>query len=67
MKSDPLQIENIFPEHGLTDPHVMIVDDRLYLGMGHDQSWDVEFNWTMDRWEIWSTDDLKTWVKETTI
>ncbi|WP_010521874.1 family 43 glycosylhydrolase [Aquimarina agarivorans] len=45
----------------------MIVDDRLYLGMGHDKSWDIEFNWTMDRWEIWSTNDLKTWVKETVI
>lgn len=63
----PVKIVNIFPEHGLTDPHFMIVGDRLYLGMGHDQSWDVEFDWTMDRWEIWSTDDLKTWVKETTI
>ncbi|WP_281991584.1 family 43 glycosylhydrolase [Aquimarina aggregata] len=67
IESIPLKIENIFPEHGLTDPHYMIVDDRLYLGMGHDRSWDIESNWTMDRWEIWSTDDLKTWVKETTI
>lgn len=65
--ANPIQIENIFPEHGLTDPHFMIVNDRLYLGMGHDKSWDIEFNWTMDRWEIWSTSDLKTWVKETTI
>jgi len=45
----------------------MIVDDKLFIGMGHDESWDIEFNWTMDRWEIWSTNDLKTWVKETTI
>ena len=63
----PVKIVNIFPEHGLTDPHVMIVDDRLYMGMGHDQSWDVEFDWTMDRWEIWSTGDLKSWKKETVI
>lgn len=65
--SDTVQILNIFPEHGLTDPHVMIVDDRLYLGVGHDQSWDTEQDWTMDRWEIWSTDDLGTWRKESMI
>lgn len=65
--SNPVKITNIFPEHGLTDPHVMIVGDRLYLGMGHDKSWNTEFDWTMDRWEIWSTDDLKTWTKETVI
>ncbi|MDO6761265.1 family 43 glycosylhydrolase [Tamlana sp. 2_MG-2023] len=64
---NPVKITNIFPEHGLTDPHVMQVGDRLYLGMGHDQSWDIEYDWTMDRWEIWSTNDLKTWVKETVI
>jgi len=65
--SDPVQILNIFPEHGLTDPHVMIVDDRLYLACGHDQSWDVDSDWTMDRWEIWSTADLKEWRKECVI
>ncbi len=65
--SDPVMILNVFPEHGLTDPHNMIVGDRLYLCCGHDQSWDVDRDWTMDRWEIWSTDDLKTWRKESVI
>jgi len=65
--ADPVKITNIFPQHGLTDPHTMIVGDRLYIGLGHDQSWDIETTWTMDRWEIWSTSDLKTWVKETEI
>ena len=67
VESDPVQILNIFPEHGLTDPHVMIVDNRLYLGVGHDQSWDIEEDWTMDRWEIWSTADLREWRRETII
>ena len=67
VESDPVKITNIFPQHGLTDPHFMIVGHRLYLAMGHDKSWDTETDWMMDRWEIWSTDDLKTWVKETVI
>ncbi|WP_049721011.1 family 43 glycosylhydrolase [Gilvimarinus polysaccharolyticus] len=65
--SQPVQILNVFPEHGLTDPHVMQVNGRLYMGMGHDKTWDTETDWTMDRWEIWSTNDLTTWRKETTM
>lgn len=50
----------LFPEQGLTDPHTMVVGDRLYLICGHDASWDNE-DWLMDQWQIWSTADLRNW------
>lgn len=56
----------IFPEQGLTDPHTMIVGDRLYLICGHDASWANE-NWVMDEWQIHSTTDLVYWRFETRI
>lgn len=56
----------LFPEQGLTDPHTMVVGDRLYLICGHDASWDNE-DWVMDEWQIHSTTDLKHWRFETRI
>lgn len=61
---NPVLIHNLFPEHGLTDPHVWIENGKLYLFGGHDQSWFTNDTWKMDRWEIWSTADLKTWQLE---
>ncbi len=58
---------NLFPEKGLTDPHCLIENGRLYLFCGHDKSWKTEDNWLMDRWEIWSTTDLKDWKYESKI
>lgn len=63
----PVKIENLFPERGLTDPHAMIVDGRLFVGCGRDESWDTQSTWKMDCWEFWSTDDLKTWRYESTL
>lgn len=60
-------IENVFPELGFADPHFMVVDETLYVGMGHNISWTEEKDWNMDRWEIWSTQDLRTWTQETQI
>lgn len=60
----PAKIMNLFPEHGLTDPHVWIENGRLYLFGGHDASWLTNRTWTMDRWELWSTTDLATWQLE---
>ncbi|MBN2655991.1 MAG: family 43 glycosylhydrolase [Spirochaetales bacterium] len=58
---------NLFPELGLTDPHVLIEGDKLYLYCGHDKSMETENEWIMDRWEVWSTSDLVRWNRETTI
>ncbi len=64
---DIVHIENLFPSHGLTDPHVWIEGDRIYLVGGHDQSWLTDDTWKMDRWEIWSSDNLRDWRHESNI
>ncbi|WP_111707836.1 family 43 glycosylhydrolase [Lutibacter citreus] len=58
---------NVFPEKGLVDAHSIIKDGRLYVFCGHDESWDTEDTWRMNRWEIWSTDNLINWKKENEI
>ncbi|MRT91971.1 family 43 glycosylhydrolase [Ancylomarina sp. 16SWW S1-10-2] len=63
-KSLPIEIPNVFPQEGLTDAHTIIANGRLYLFGGHDQSWDTDDTWRMDRWEIRSTDNLIDWKKE---
>ena len=40
---------------------------KLYVFCGHDKSWDTEDTWIMDRWEIWSTENLIDWKKESEI
>lgn len=62
-----LLIPNLLPEHGLTDAHSIIVDGRLYVVFGHDKSWNTDNGWVMDRWEIWSTNNLRDWKKENEI
>jgi len=65
--SKPISIPNVFPEKGLTDAHTIIKDGKLYAFCGHDKSWDTENTWLMNRWEIWSTSNLKDWKKESEI
>lgn len=61
---NPVYIPNVFPEEGLTDPHALIDNNRLYLFCGHDESWNTEDGWRMNRWEIRSSDNLIDWRKE---
>ncbi|PKQ61391.1 hypothetical protein BZG02_15640 [Labilibaculum filiforme] len=65
--NQPIMIPNVFPEKGLTDAHTIIDNGRLYAFCGHDKTWDTENAWIMDRWEIWSTDNLVDWKKENEI
>lgn len=58
---------NVFPEKGLVDAHSIIDNGKLYVFAGHDMSWNTEDTWRMDRWEIWSTDNLVDWNKENEI
>lgn len=51
----------IVPEHGMADAHTFVKGDTLFVICGHDESWDGKGSFRMDRWEIWSTVDLKTW------
>ncbi|VGO18869.1 family 43 glycosylhydrolase [Pontiella sulfatireligans] len=65
--SEPVKIDNLFPGHGLTDPHAWIEDGRLYLFAGRDISWKNDRDWLIDCWEIWSTDNLYDWNYESAI
>lgn len=59
-----VSIPNVFPEEGLTDPHALVENGRLYLFCGHDESWDTDDTWRMNRWEIRSSDNLTDWRKD---
>ncbi|MFI3304490.1 MAG: family 43 glycosylhydrolase [Rikenellaceae bacterium] len=59
--------QSLFPSQGLTDPHVWIKDGRIYLFAGHDVLDEFQNTWTIDSWQIWSSDDLRSWRYESTI
>ena len=56
----------IISKQGVCDPHVHIFNNRAYLYASHDViDRPVEGDFFMMRdWEIWSSDDLVTWKKE---
>lgn len=56
--------KNLFPSVGLTDPHVLVEGNRVYLYMGHDESWDTSDTWRMDKWVVKSTEDFVEWRDE---
>ena len=56
-----VSIDVIVPEHGMADPHAWVENDTLWIGCGHDQSWDPKGSFPMDRWEIWYSTDLRTY------
>ncbi len=54
-------VNSIAPDRGLADPHILIIDGRLYAMCGHDRDWDITDFCRMDRWEMWSTENLTDW------
>ncbi len=58
---DAVYVNSIAPDRGLADPHVLIVNDTLYVMCGHDASWFTHTTCHMDRWELWSTTNLRDW------
>lgn len=54
-------VNSIAPDRGLADPHVLIVNDTLYTMCGHDKTWNTTDFCHMDRWELWSTTNLRDW------
>ncbi|MFI3319866.1 MAG: family 43 glycosylhydrolase [Rikenellaceae bacterium] len=62
-----ISIGILIPDRGMADPHVWIENGRLYTFCGGDKSWEPVNTWIMDRWELWSTDDLVNWQHELTI
>ncbi|MDW7692448.1 family 43 glycosylhydrolase [Flammeovirgaceae bacterium SG7u.111] len=59
--SDALAIDVIVPEHGMADPHAWVQNDTVFIICGHDESWEGKGSFRMDRWEVWSSADLKNW------
>ena len=53
----------ILPGIGLTDPHAVVIDDRVYLFATHDHSPDNQA-FVMKDWWIWSSDDLVHWRQD---
>lgn len=56
-----ISVDCIVPEHGMADPHAWVQNDTLWIICGHDQSWDPKGSFPMDRWEIWSSTDLRSY------
>lgn len=56
-----IHVDVIAPEHGMADPHAWVQNDTVYVICGHDESWEGKGSFRMDRWEVWSSTDLKNW------
>lgn len=56
----------LLPGMGVCDPHIHIFNDRAYLYAGQDSAEDSG-TFSMPHWNIWSSDDLVNWHKESEI
>jgi len=56
----------ILPGQGVTDPHMRVIGDRVWLFASHDAD-KQSFDFDMRNWQIWSTSDMINWKLETTI
>lgn len=61
LNPNAITVDLIVPEHGMADPHAWVENDTLWIICGHDQSWEPQGSFPMDRWEIWSSTDLRTY------
>ncbi len=57
----------IISRQGVCDPHIHIFRDRAYLYASHDIQREGSTDFCMRDWEIWSSDDLISWEKESTV
>lgn len=51
---------------GMSDPHIRVFNDTVYLFTGHDDHPDDKL-WVMKEWRVFSTTDLVNWKQETSI
>lgn len=51
---------------GMSDPHIRVFNDTVYLFSGHDEDPDDRL-WVMREWRVFSTTDLINWKQETII
>ncbi|MCL7764534.1 family 43 glycosylhydrolase [Polaribacter sp. Z014] len=61
LSNQAISVDVIVPEHGMADPHAWVENGRVYIICGHDESWDATSSFPMDRWELWSSEDLVNW------
>ncbi|MEH0152699.1 family 43 glycosylhydrolase [Limibacter armeniacum] len=59
--NEAVKVDVIVPEHGMADPHAWVQNDTVFIICGHDESWEGKGSFRMDRWEVWSSTDLKNW------
>ncbi|QCX00981.1 hypothetical protein FGM00_12980 [Aggregatimonas sangjinii] len=50
----------LIDEPGMSDPHMLVVDDVCYVFTGHDIGFGVN-DWVMPDWRIYKSTDLKNW------
>ncbi len=51
---------------GMSDPHIRVFNDTLYLYSGHDDTPEDKL-WVMKDWRVFSSTDFLQWTHETTI
>lgn len=56
----------IISDIGMSDPHVRVFNDKLYLYTGNDEDPDDRI-WVMRNWRVFSSTDLTGWTQESTI
>jgi len=56
----------VIKDIGMSDPHVRIFKDSIYLYTGHDADPDSK-DWVMKDWRVFSSADLVNWKLRTTI
>ncbi len=63
----PAKAQNpIVKDIGMSDPHVRVFKDTLFLFCGHDSD-PQDKTWVMKNWRIFSTTDLTNWIFRETI
>ncbi len=53
-------LKPLIDEPGMSDPHVLVVGDTVYLFTGHDIGFGIK-DWVMPDWRIYRSVDLKNW------
>jgi arabinoxylan arabinofuranohydrolase len=56
----------LIDEPGMSDPHMLVVNDTCYVFTGHDVGFGIS-DWVMPDWRIFMSTDLQNWIHVGTI
>jgi len=56
----------LIDEPGMSDPHMLVVNDTCYVFTGHDVGFGIS-DWVMPDWRIFKSTDLQSWKQVGTI